>query len=43
MPVHLERQGCADRVAGLLEQEFVALLPRTVVRHEMPRGPTPPM
>lgn len=35
MAVGLEAHGCADRVAGLLAQEFAALLPRTVVRHEV--------
>ncbi|MBW0089425.1 hypothetical protein I4I73_10570 [Pseudonocardia sp. KRD-184] len=35
MPVGLDPHGCADRVAGLLDQEFAALLPRAVVRHEV--------
>ncbi|MBW0117196.1 hypothetical protein [Pseudonocardia abyssalis] len=35
MPVHLERHGGADRVAGLLSREFAGVLPRAVVRHEV--------
>ncbi|GAA2565189.1 hypothetical protein [Pseudonocardia hydrocarbonoxydans] len=35
MPVHLERHGGVDRVAGLLGAEFAGVLPPTVVRHEV--------